>query len=395
MKNSFLFSFKSRVVIKVKGSNLNRFIKRLKDHNINIYKIKYSKNNDYIILTILKKDLDLVLKIKTIYEINIINYLGFYKLKNDIKINRFLLILILLALITIYILSSMIFDIEVITNDQEMKEELIKTLNDQGISKYRLKKDYNSLIKIKTYILNKYKDKIEWLEIESRGTSYIIRYEPRIINNSDSSCENRNIIALKDATIYDVDAESGVIVKEKNTYVKKGDIIVSGTITLNDTIKNVVCAKGNVLGEVWYKVSVTYPLTYYEEQETGNSKKILTLKIFNKEFQLFNFKHYKYKKIVNETILKNNLLPIKLSIQKQKELSIIDENNSLSEAKEKAIALACQKIEDSLSSNEFILNYKVINESTTSDSISLIIFYSVIEDITDFQSIVEEPTQET
>ena len=54
--------------------------------------------------------------------------------------------------------------------------------------------------------------------------------------------------------------------------------------------------------------------------------------------ELFNFKKYENKKVSTNTILKNNILPIKLSIEKQTKLDIIDEINSKEEAIEKLSA---------------------------------------------------------
>ena len=45
-----------------------------------------------------------------------------------------------------------------------------------------------------------------------------------------------------------MDVSSGQIVKNVNSYVKKGEVIVSGYITLNDSIKNNVSSNGIIYG---------------------------------------------------------------------------------------------------------------------------------------------------
>ena len=240
---------------------------------------------------------------------------------------------------------------------------------------------------IKNNILSKYRSEIEWIEIEVIGTKYIVRYEPRIQNVIDKNANYRHIIASNNAIIKDMYVIDGQIVKSKNTYVKKGDIIVSGYIYLNDNIKDTVSANGTIYGERWYNVTVTYPFKYYEEKETGNSKNVIVVKIFNKEIELFNFDKYKYKKSNGITLLKNNLLPIKLIYQKQKEITIIDENNTEEEVIEKAINYSKEKIENNLDNDEYINDYKILNKELFSDSIKLNIFFSVIENITEYQEI--------
>ena len=159
---------------------------------------------------------------------------------------------------------SIIFDIEIIYNDKETREFLKQELKNYGIKEKTFKKSYNQIEKIKEDLINRYKDRIEWIEIETKGTKYIVRIEKRIIKAKEEKLHNRSIIAKKDAIIKEIKAEHGQIIKEINSYVKKGDIIISGNIMDNETIKNTIPAEGIVFGETWYEISVTYPFVYQE-----------------------------------------------------------------------------------------------------------------------------------
>ena len=387
MKNYLYKSLKSKVSVKIVGTNIERFIKRLKNNNIEILYLKHIKKG--IIIKIYEKDYNKLLKLKTIYEIEIINYGGLLNIKNKILNNKFIILSIFISLIFLYIITNLIFKIEIITNDSEMKSKIQNELINNGIIIYKFKKSYNELQKIKLNILNKYKEEIEWIEIEVVGTKYIIRYEPRIINNNKTNNTYSNIIASKDAIIKDMYITSGEIIKSKNTYVKKGDIIVSGYITLNDNIKDTIKSEGIVYGECWYKITINYPFKYYEEKETGNSKNVFVIKFLNREIELFNLKKYKNKKVENNVLISNNILPISFVYQKQKEISIINENNSEKELIEKAIKYSKEKINSKLKKGEYIENYKILNKEVHSNSITLNIFYSVIENITEYQEIDE------
>ena len=178
--------------------------------------------------------------IKTIYEINENDYEGFIKLIKKINFNKYLFIFIFIGLIIIIFLSRITFSIDIITNDNNMKEVLLDELNSNGLKLYGFKKNYNDLQRIKSNILEKYRDKIDWIEIENIGTKYIVRYEPRINNPINDNNKFKNIVARKNAIIYSLDINSGQIIRNRNDYVKKGDIIVSGYISLNDTIKDTV-----------------------------------------------------------------------------------------------------------------------------------------------------------
>lgn len=387
MKNSIYNLLENKLNVKILGNNIERFIKRLKNNNIDILNLKYI--NKGIIIKIYKKDYKKLLKLKTIYNIEVIDYDGLLKVKNKILNNKFIIASILLGLIVLYIITNLIFSIEIITNDTDMENKLKNELKNNGINLYRFKKKYNEINKIKKNILNKYKNEIEWIEIENIGTKYIIKYEPRIIKTKEDNITYRNIIAKKSAIIKDMYILSGEIIKSKNTYVKKGDVIVSGYISLNDNVKDTVRSEGKVYGECWYNVTVTYPYRYYEEIETGNNKKIFVIKYLNKEIELFNLKKYKSKKIENNILISNNILPISFIYQKQKEIKIIDEKNTEKELIEKAIKYSNKKIESRLKEKEYIENYKILSKENHEDSITLNIFYSVIEDITDYQIIDE------
>jgi len=383
----------SKLNINIKGHNIERFLKRLKNNNIDVLNIIYI-SKDEINVKIYKKDYDKVIKLKTIYEIEIIDYYGLIKTKNDLLSNKYIIIFILISLVGLYLITSMIFEIDVVTNDSKMENIIISELEEYGIKKYKFKKNYIELQEIKSKLLSNHKEELEWIEIENIGTKYIIRYEPRIKNDIKNDTPLRHIIAKKDGVVRDMNISSGQIIKEIDSYVKKGDVIVSGYISLNGNIKDTVSSKGNVYAETWYKVTITYPYKYKEVKESGNSKEVFVIKILNKDIELFNFNKYKTKKVKNKTILKNNILPFKIVKQKQRETIVIDEKNSEEDLIEKAINMSQNKMEEKLKKGEYIKDYKILNKTKHSDSITLNIFFNVVEDITQYQEIEEYVEEE-
>lgn len=340
-----------------------------------------------VIITILYDDYELLLNNKTIYEVEIISYLGLIKTKKVIKAYKYILIFILSSFLIIYLLSNLIFRVDIITNDNKMKDKLNKYLITKGIRKYRLKKNYNELKSIKEDILSKYKDEIDWIEIESIGSKYIVRFEPRVNTEFNKDNKFQNIVATKNAVIYSMDIKRGQIIKNRFDYVKKGDVIVSGYIYLNDKIMDTIKAEGIVYGETWYKVNVKYPLKYESIKKTGNSKQVLSIKFINNSINLFN-KYKDYDKKSN-ILLKNNILPISIDIEKQSELSIKREFNNEKEAVKKGVDSALKKISKKLSNKEYIKDYKVLNTSKNNNEVSVTVFVSVVEDISGYSEIKE------
>ena len=85
----------------------------------------------------------------------------------------------------------------------------------------------------------------------------------------------------------------------------------------------------------------------------------------------------------------NNILPIKLVYQVQRETNVINEKLNEEELIKKASKKALEKIETRLKDNEYVSDYKVLSKSVHDESVTLNIFFSVVEDVTDYKNIEE------
>lgn len=388
MKNTFINKFKSSILIKVKGKNIERFIKRLISNKIEILDLKYIKYNE-VIIKIYKEDYKKVKEIKTIYDIFIVDSYGLIKIKKVINMNKFMIISLIIGFSLLLFLTNTIFQIEVVHTDSDIRNMITNALEQYDIKVGKFKKNYDYISNVKEKILTDYKDEIEWLEIENIGVKYVVRLELRKLPEQKETIEKRHIIAGKDAIIKIIESSSGQIIKNKNDYVHKGDIVISGAITLNEETKENVGAIGKVYGEVWYKTTIEYPLMYKEDKETGNKKTVYVLKILNNEIELFNFNKFKNKKVKSTPLLSNNLLPIRLEKQEQSEIEKLEFIYTEEEAVSAAVNMAKEKIESKLSDKERILSEKTLNINEKDSKMVVEMFFTVLEDITDYQKIEE------
>ena len=386
MKDKILKIFSSSIKIKVTGRNINNFLKRLINNNINIEKVIPISHKE-IDLIINYQDLDKVLKLKTIYNIKIVRYYGKLRIIKRIKKDIFILSSLLISLLLIHTLSNVIFKVEVIHSNKNIIKLVTKELEDNGIKKYKFVKNYQEIEKIKNKILEENKDTLEWLEIIREGTKYTIRVEERIINNKPKDNKIYNIVASKNAVIKNIYAESGEKVRSINTYVKKGDIIISSDITLPNNEKISKTASGKVQGEVWYNINIEYPYQYHEIKYTGNKKKVLVLNLLNKRISLFDFHKYKTFNRNIKYIFNNNITPISLIYEDEYETNIINEVYDYNTAREKAITKAKEKILEKYPNIKDITNIKIIKEEDKKNKISLNLFVTCLEDITEYQEV--------
>ena len=386
MKDKILKIFSSSIKIKVTGRNINNFLKRLINNNINIEKVIPISHKE-IDLIINYQDLDKVLKLKTIYNIKIVRYYGKLRIIKRIKKDIFILSSLLISLLLIYTLSNVIFKVEVIHSNKNIIKLVTKELEDNGIKKYKFVKNYQEIEKIKKKILEKNKDTLEWLEIIREGTKYTIRVEERIINNKPKDNKIYNIVASKNAVIKNIYAESGEKIRSINTYVKKGDIIISSDITLPNNEKISKTASGKVQGEVWYNINIEYPYQYHEMKYTGNKKKVLVLNLLNKRISFFDFHKYKTFNRNIKYIFNNNITPISLIYEDEYETNIINEVYDYNTAREKATTKAKEKILEKYPNIKDIINIKIIKEEDKKNKISLNLFVTCLEDITEYQEV--------
>ena len=185
---------KSKVSLTIEGKNINRFIKRLTTKKIEILSLKY-KDENHVTILVYKKDLETIFKIKSIYQITENGVYGLLKIKQNLKLNTHLIIIITISFLIFLFFTHVIFDIEVIHSSKEIRTLLQDELAQYGIKKYSISKSFNELEKIKEKILNKYPNKLEWLENEKEGTKYVVRVEERKITKNNDNNTPRNIIA--------------------------------------------------------------------------------------------------------------------------------------------------------------------------------------------------------
>lgn len=188
----------------------------------------------------------------------------------------------------------MIFSIEIIHSNSKIINLLYDELDNHGLKVYSFLKSYDEIELIEQQILEDNKDTLEWLEIIRDGTKYIVRVEERIINNNLDDNKKYDIVASKNAVIKYILADKGEKVREINTYVKKGEVVVSSNITLPNNDKIEDTASGKVVGETWYNVDTEYPYYYNEILYTGNKKRVLVFNLINKRISfliLININH--------------------------------------------------------------------------------------------------------
>ena len=368
---------KHYLLVRIKTPKKTSLLLKLNRLNVDIKEVVYEK--EYLRFQINKEDLKRVKKYLVSFKVEIIDETGIFKLKKELKKNNLLITGIIFACIVFLILSNVIVKINVIHEDSHLRELIADSLKEQGVTSLSFKKSYDEYEKIIENIKEEYQDKIEWLEIDVEGMVINVRVEERIINNYEKDYSTCHIVAGKSGIIKSITTQKGVTEVSINDYVEKGEILINGSIKLNEEIKENVCASGSVYAEVWYNVSGTIPMVEEVKKDTGKMRYNFMIKNKNEETVLLKSRVGPEKRV--ENVLLFSIFGIEFYLQKEYEVEVEVKNYGVEEATEKGINLINEKLELKLDNYESISEEKVLQKTVKDNNIYIDMFVAVREQI--------------
>lgn len=177
---------------------------------------------------------------------------------------------IVLFFAIIFMLSSLVWSIEVTGNAKLTREQVLAAAKQEGLHhlqwSFRLK-DADVLSKRLVNAL----PGTSWIGVDKQGTKVRIQVVEMTLPEQPSLNNPRHLVASVDAVVTQIIAEAGKPVVRKNARVKTGQTLISGIIG-SDSNSRIVVAKGTVRGLVWYEFNVEAPLTQQTKVYTGDKK---------------------------------------------------------------------------------------------------------------------------
>ena len=349
-----------RIYLEV-SNELNRFIKKCIDNNINLYNISYVKDKMVVLIDV--KDYLKIKRLNYYSKIRVVKYDGLLNIKKIIKDNIFYISVIFLSFIWMNLLTNYIVDIEIIHSNSGIRRLLKEELDKNNVKKFSLAYSFEELDNITKKILADNKNNLEWVSIKKDGMKYIVRAEERIIKREVVSDKPRDIVASKDAYITKVIGSKGNVLVRQGEYVKKGTVLISGKITLYEDVKGVTSASGSVYGNVWYECTVETPKEISSERLTG--RKRYNLNVGNK-ILLRN----KYQNFRQKNIREIKIFGLKIKFYKEEEVEIIktktDDEYALNRLKE--------EFDKKLNGKGVIIYQKVLKKDENNSTIKYRVF---------------------
>ncbi|MBQ4522603.1 MAG: sporulation protein YqfD [Lachnospiraceae bacterium] len=276
------------VKIALTGEHTNRLLTLLKNNGISLwdivpvehgYEAYMYKNDVFQIKPLLRK---------TESKMKILKKYGWFRISFRYRKRKPFIFGFLLCVCFIYYFTLFIWDIHIDGESNYTKEQLITYIKENYVDLGTRKNEINCEELEKE--LRKYFEEIAWINCELKGTQLIVH-----IRETIPAAETKNqttpgdIVAGKDAVVSSIITRNGTPLIKKDMEVKKGDILISGTIYIYDDYNeiletNYVCADGDVYGKTEIIYDDYVSLSHYEKEETKEKKTYYSISLWGKTY---------------------------------------------------------------------------------------------------------------
>lgn len=274
----FVFGY---VKAEVYGFAPERFMNLIIKNDVVIWDVESSEQG-YIFYTGRKNLLKLKPYLqKTNMKLKLIEKYGLpYFFKKHRKRAAFLLGFLLFG-VAVYILSLFVWEVKVTGEDKLVAETVLKQIEAEYVSLGTLKARIDCS-KLEEALRRDF-DEISWISCELKGTGLTVYLEEGMApEKSENEITNGDIVASKDALITKMITRQGTPVAKVNDTVKKGDILISGTIYIYDDNNEImetsyIAADGDIYGTTTYEYEDYVDLKYYQKVYSDKAKTHITL----------------------------------------------------------------------------------------------------------------------
>ena len=165
------------------------------------------------------------------YHLTIIKSVGILYYLILIFYRKLIIVGVVSFAVTVILCNQFIFRVEIIGNNPSTTKLVNQVLAENHIDDDDLK--------------DSFKGKIDYLNIYQEGGVLFVKYTNSVgAKKVEKNFEN--IYASKDGVIQKIDVSSGNILVKLNQYVKKGDLLVSNTITSTSEVDKIIETEGTI-----------------------------------------------------------------------------------------------------------------------------------------------------
>lgn len=378
------------VILHMRGKYVERFINLAIRAGLEIWDIQRLKNQEFRIKVRTKHFFQLkpILK-ETGTKMHIVERVGLPFLLANFNKRKGLILGFFLFFIILYMLSGLVWKVDVTGVDSFTKLKVIQVAEELGIKKGAIKWTLDDVQILQEKLQNRIEE-ASWIGIKINGVVASITVVEKVKPEQTDSNRPRHLIATKKAIIHKYTAERGMPKIILHQLVNPGDILISGYIGPEDDPSKLqtVSAKGEVWGEIWYDSIISIPLKQNYQRLTGNTNKSHYLLLGKIKLQLWGFgnkdefKDFKQETEQDYVSILSKELPF--GWQKEKRLEVTNEEIVLTteEAVHKALEMGRNKLLNDVGKKSIIKEEKVLQQWVENDKVYIKVHYVVIEEIT-------------
>lgn len=307
-----LISFlKGYVVIRLKASNSEKVLNLLRRKGISIWDAE--KKEDGMKFKISYDDYKAYQEIIKETKMEAVSSNGLAIKLRKLKVRKGFIVGLFILGICLYVLSSLVWNVEIIGTNQITANDIKKSLEDNSISipvaRSKLKTE-----KIETLLYKNF-EKFKFVEVHIEGSNLIIFVKEKKPEQAEiKSNEPSSIISKKNAIINKVVAKSGQPV------VKEGDVVYEGQTLVMGMIKNkteefmMVPSEGIIYGKTYYNFELREEKAKNIEVDSKRSKNVYYLQLNGSSIKIIGdkapFENYNYRERTVKIPIVSNLSDI-------------------------------------------------------------------------------------
>jgi similar to stage IV sporulation protein len=397
MKNLWIEFFGGIITVETRGKGIERLINTLTRNGILIWNVK-RHGSESVTFKIKLNDVKKIRKAvkDSNCKVKFLRRTGMPFLFKRLLKNSGFIVGAFTFLFVIFVLSNMVWGIEIKGADPETEHKIRKELDEMGVKKGKVQFFLENVEVIQRRLTDNI-GAITWVGVELKGTTYHLQVVEKNEPEKPELLSPRNLVAKKKGVIVDMFVEEGQPMVNIHDHVKPGQLLVSGSIG-KEGQSETVPAKGEIYAETWYLTKVTQPVKSIFHVLNGNEKQKHFIGIGKWQIPIWGFGKVDYKEFETESNTKNiHFLKWELPIsytnttirEKEQEVRIYSNDEAFDAAKIRARS----DIKSLLTENAKIKGEKILHKSVEDGKVSISIHFQIIENIAEAQPLIQGETE--
>ena len=388
MKNRGSF-LEHSLTLKVEGFNQQKLLNDCMRKDITIRDIHIFSDIE-MDLTLMEWDYKQFLSIaKNKYRITVLRERGYKPTAKKLFSKKSTVVGLILFALVLYYQSTFVSEIRILGYESIMESEIRESLREAGL--YEGCSKNLDLEAVKLHIYNDL-DNIAWIGVKYIGNlAEVTIAEGTVTPKPIDKSKPCDIVADKEGYVEKTIARVGVVAAPQGTYVKPGDVLISGIVPVKSTAYgtpgvNITERYVHSEGEVYAKVP--YWLTYYQERyrdikkPTGNCLVGFRVEVGTFRFNTARILNHYENSVYEEKKLFQTIRPIPatFALVKIDEVTVTEQERSKEEIEKEANRQTRLAIRENLPENVQILN-KSLKFSPGENIIGVSIMLEALEKI--------------